>query len=362
MDTVIDPHSGERYDFTRAKWTWACRGLPDALADRYVLRHEDARPRVGDVAVVEVTRIGRHGRIDTDHGARLRLYAGDHLVCAFGHRYATDVYEGRVRDLKRLHLLSSSGVVGTAVARHRGVRRPTGLAFVGYLAGESGDRISTRERATTSAECGVGPRLILVVGTGMNTGKTTVTRKILHGLVAHGVRVAGCKITGTASPRDLFEMAATGAVHAMDFSEYGWPSTYGATPAELVQMLHGMLDTCARKGADVVVMEIADGFLQRETRMLLQSETVRALTSGLVLSAACSGSALAGAEHVTKAGFAPWAVTGLVTNSPLFMREFRSRSSIPIVPSTAGAHLLIKTVLAHIERIPAEVLARAVND
>jgi len=196
----------------------------------------------------------------------------------------------------------------------------------------------------------------------MNTGKTTVTRKILRGLVTHGIRAAGCKITGTTSPRDLREFAATGATHATDFSECGWPSTSGATPAELLQILYMMLEACRRKGADVVVMEIADGFLQRETQLLLHSEPLRGLTRGVVLSGACSGSALAAAEYLKGAGFDVWAVTGLMTNSPLFMREFRRQSAVPVVCSNAGADRLINTVLKHLESIRVEVPAKASND
>ena len=363
MDPMIMPWTGERFDFSRAKWTWSCRHLlRSGSPDRYVLLREPSKPQVADAVLVQVDRVGRHGRIDTEQGGRLQIYTGDHLVCAFGNRYATDVYEGRVRGLKRLHLLAGSGVVGTVVARHRDVRRPTAISFLGYVGTDAGARVNTKDLLFNPVLGGARPDLILVVGTGMNTGKTTVTRKILRGLVTRGIRAAGCKITGTTSPRDLRAFAATGAAHAMDFSDWGWPSTYGATSAELHQLLDMMLEAGRRKGTDVVVMEIADGFLQRETQLLLHSEPLRALTRGVVLSAACSGSALAAAEHLKLAGFDVWAVTGLMTNSPLFMREVRRQSAVPVVGSSAGADRLINTVLKRLESIRVEVPAKASND
>src|SRR5262245_18746479 len=161
MDKPIAPRTGERFDFSRAKWTWSCRHLFHGAAhERYVLLREDSKPRVADAVLVQVERVGRHGRIDTDQGGRLRGYPGDRLVCAFGNRYATDVYEGRVRGLKRLHLLTGSGVVGTVVSRHRDVRRPTEVSFLGYLATEAGARVNTKELLFNPVLCGARPDLI----------------------------------------------------------------------------------------------------------------------------------------------------------------------------------------------------------
>ena len=238
---IVRPN-GAQFDFSGVKWSWACRGLsPEELPGKCCLLPDNLPPRIADVVLVRVERVGHHGRIDTQSGGRLRLYKGDYVAGVFGNRYATDVYEGRVRNLERLHLLSGSGLIGTVVSRQRDVSLPTTVSFLGYLANGSGLRVNTRELFFHPLICETPPSLILVVGTGMNTGKTTVTRKILRGLVSHGVKAAGCKLTGTASPRDLREMHSTGPVHAMDFSDCGLPSTSRATPDELLQLLHTML-------------------------------------------------------------------------------------------------------------------------
>jgi hypothetical protein len=194
----------------------------------------------------------------------------------------------------------------------------------------------------------------------MSTGKTTVTRKILRGLISHGVRAAGCKLTGTASPRDLREFQSTGPSHAMDFSDFGLPSTYCAPIDELIQVMNGMLRICAAKGAEVVVMEIADGFLQRETRLLLESAHLRSAATGVVLSAACASSALYGVEYLQRLGFGIWAVSGILTNSPLFVREFRNGSSVPVAASKEGSARLVKIVLDQLKSLSPEHLAPAV--
>ena len=334
-------------NLTRVKWSWSCRHLLDShVREQYTLSPDCGAPKIGDVGVIRIDRIGHHTRIDSQCERKLRLYRGDHLVCAFGNRYATDVYEGRVRSLKKLHLLTSSGIVGTVVNRNRTVGRPTAVSFLGYLANDSGDRVNLKDLLFRPLAGLATPDVILVVGTGMNTGKTTVTRKILRALVSRGVPVAGCKLTGTASPRDLYEYRGTGARHTVDFSEYGFPSTYRATSRELHDLLDTMIESSVLQGCQLVIVEVADGFLQHETQMLLNSEIVRQRIRGVVLAGACAGSALYAADCLEKSGLDVWAVSGLMTNAPLSVQEFKSRSVIPVASSSTRGDRLAKIVVA----------------
>jgi hypothetical protein len=79
--------------------------------------------------------------------------------------------------------------------------------------------------------------------------------------------------------------------------------------------------------------------------MLLDSEDFRRRVRGVVLAAACSGSALCAADYIQKAGLEVWAVSGLITNSPLFVREFASHSPIPVASSRTNANVLAKIVM-----------------
>ena len=330
----------------KVKCSWGCRHVSrEQLKEDYSLLSDSRPPAVGDVAVVAVKEVGYHHHLDTAEARRFRMYEGDHLLCVFGNRYATDVYEGKVLALddNKLHLLSRSGVIGTVVSRNRDVKEPTTLSLRGYLGDASGNRINlidlAKARKPGSARPDAGLAVVLVVGTGMNTGKTTVTRRVLHELVQRGLNVAGCKLTGTTSPRDLQEMQSTGALVATDFSDYGFPSTYGATLPELILLFNRMLDACGRAKPDVVIMEIADGILQRETEMLLGDEEFRRRVRGVIVTAPCAASALYAASRVEKAGLGVWAVSGIITNSPLFVQEFSGRSSVPVASSRTGKAL-----------------------
>jgi len=345
-ETETLPESARKYevlDFSSLRWAWAVRGVArETPVMKYGLLTENLTPLAGDVAVVRVDRVRHHRLIETEWERRIRLYAGDRIVGVFGNRYATDVYEGRILELRRLHLLTASGVIGTVTCRNRDVDRPTAVTFLGYLADAAGNKINTKQicfQPVEAPDCG-GPEVVLVVGTGMNTGKTTVTRRLLRALMASGVRVAGCKLTGSASPRDLYEMRATGAVLATDFSDYGFPSTYGESLNNLIHLMDSMTAACSRAGARIAVVEIADGLLQPETRMLLESEEMRRRVKGVVVAGACSGSLLFATEYLGKLGLDVWAASGLITNAPLFVREFSERSTIPVASSRgSGARL-----------------------
>jgi len=337
----------EVFDLNAVRWAWAARGLKrEAEEKQYRLLPDHGRPAAGDAVVVQVDRIGHHQHLETEWERRVRLYEGDRLVGVFGNRYATDVYEGRVLEARRLHLLTTSGLIGTVTSRNRSVGRPTNVKFVGYLADSQGVKVNTKSLRFQSPSPQVGsPDLVLVVGTGMSTGKTTVMRKILRAMAARGVRVGGCKLTGTASPRDLYEMRATGAVLATDFSDYGFPSTYLESLDELIRIMDLMGAACGRAGAEIVMIEIADGLLQPETRMLLESSEVRRRVKGVVVAGACSSSLLFATEYLRKLGHEVWAASGLITNSPLFVREFTLRSPVVVASSRGSGNRLARIIM-----------------
>jgi hypothetical protein len=206
------------------KWSWACRVLDSRK--RVQLFRDTSNPRVGDVAIVQVGAIGHHTRMTTADGHKLRLYPDDVLAGVFGNRYATDAFEGEVQTLDELHILTDAGMIGTVRSRHKDTSRPTTLRFLGYLAGETGERVNLKALRFRPVKPDNGPKnILLVVGTAMNSGKTTTAAKLVKALLRRGVRVAACKLTGSVCQRDRGEFSATGAHFARDFSDYGFPST-----------------------------------------------------------------------------------------------------------------------------------------
>src|SRR5262249_23268807 len=151
---------------------------------------------------------------------------------------------------------------------------------------------------------------------------------LIVGLRKIGAQVAGIKLTGTAAGRDTWALLDAGARPALDFLDGGLPSTYLCSLDRLMA-LHGLLlGTAAAAGADWAVMELADGLFQRETTALLQlQQFVSSVDSWLY----ATGDALGAAGGITQLrewGIEPAAVSGLISMSPLAMREAENATGV----------------------------------
>jgi hypothetical protein len=121
-----------------------------------------------------------------------------------------------------------------------------------------------------------------------------------------------------------------------DFSDFGFPSTYLCGKEELLELFYAMMAEVMTDAPDVVLMELADGLLQRETAMLLAEPEMQQAASGVVFTGESALSALWGAERLRSLGYRVAAVSGKFTSSPLAMREYTENDShIPVV-SSAG--------------------------
>jgi hypothetical protein len=341
--TIEQPFNEQQYkeiDYTitnpqTIRWGWACRLLDDANSKFEV---DTSTPRngpiAGDVALFKVSRVGKNKALITNANKRMRIYAGDLIVGVFGNRYATDAFEGEIEGIRNLSLLTASGMVGTLKSRHRSAGKPTRLSFVGFLQFMTGQRVNLKQiKFNKSQPESHLKNLIIIVGSGMNSGKTTTCRKMIKSFSEMGIKVAACKLTGSVSHRDQYEMASAAAAHTIDFSDYGFPSTYKCDKQELIDLFNTMVADIEKINPDVTVMEIADGFLQRETSLLLSEPLIKESTKGILLTADSAPAALCAVEYLKGLGYDIIAVSGAMTSSPLYVREFQMKSNIPVISS-----------------------------
>jgi len=332
------------------KWGWSVRSLArDACTLLEAQRRREPAP--GDVIMARVAKVGNHSRIYMDDGSFSRLYEGDTIIGVIGFRYATDAFHAPSADLKRLHLLTNAGLCGTARERHASTKAPTKLQILGFLRDKAGKPVNLIDRLfrPRSIPLAGSVPVILTVGTGMNSGKTTVAAGVGHALAARGCRTALLKLTGSVTCRDLHEFRATGAVFTRDFSDYGFPSTYLVEENRLFELFQTMIADAIDARPDLIVAEIADGVLQRETQMLLRSSLVSQMTAGVLLAASCATSALALIEEVNRLGYTKLVMSGKITNAPLFVEELRHRVNLPVFDCFDEAPRLAEQVLSWLE-------------
>jgi hypothetical protein len=335
---VLSFDDSKQLPYGNIKWTWACRILEST---GYQISNSFVEPKAGDLALVRVEQIGYHKSMVTIDNKKLRIYVGDLLVGVFGNRYATDALEGEVNGLQNLSILTAGGMIGTIKSKHSDFGKPTNVSFIGFLNDEKGQRINLKElKFHPSHSKNQINRLLIVVGTGMNSGKTTTSSKLIRGLSEQGLKIVACKLTGSVSNRDQDEMRSASAQSIIDFSDYGLPSTYLCTREELLDLFNTILSDLDKTDPDLVVMEIADGILQRETAMLLSDPSIKKMVRGILLTADSAPSALYAVENLKKLGYNVIAVSGKMTSSPLSVKEFKERCEIPVASSVDSGEQL----------------------
>src|SRR5258708_30919210 len=155
----------------------------------------------------------------------------------------------------------------------------------------------------------------------MYAGKTHTVMCSIKGLRNQGYRVAGVKLTGSATGRDTWKMLDAGTCAALDFTDAGFPSTYLCTREQLLHLYHLLIGHARERGAEWVVVEIADGLLQVETAALLNSPQFRSTVDHFLFAAGEPMAAVGGVGMLRQWGIEPLAVSGVVSMSPLNIRE-----------------------------------------
>ena len=322
---------------TRIKKTYICRQV-----DNWNLQTDisaDYHPEVGDVGVFKVLHIGKHQNVQSDSKRNVTIIEGDHIMAAFGTRYASAQFEGYVPEHvnQELHILGAGGTIGVIESMHYKYEDigPTKLKMVGFAVDQKGKVVNTkklmqREMIPFSGAAASATKVILSLGSSMDSGKTTSAAYLVHGLKNSGLKVAYIKLTGTVYTKDSDLAWDLGADAVADFGDYGFPSTYMCDENELLSLYETLLAKVLPYHPDFVVMEIADGLYERETKMLLTNRQFISTIDGVIFSAGDSLAAINGVQLLKKWGIHPTLLGGLFTAAPLLIREVTENTNVPV--------------------------------
>jgi hypothetical protein len=300
----------------------------------------DRVPQVGDLVYGKITRLGQHSTLENRSGRVHTMNDGSRAVFVFGNRYAPDHYEGFVprEPATEVDMLARSGVVGLVSQKNTVLKDPTRVRIMGYVCDAEGAVLNTRNYpmivpSDKKRASGKRAKMILVIGTAMNSGKSMSAAACCWALSSMAYEVRASKITGTASLKDILHMNDAGASIYNDFTYLGYPSTYMLSEEDLLGVFNVIDRKYANNPKNFWVVEFADGILQRETAMLLASKDVQARIHKLIF---CAGDALGciGGIRVLKDrfGLVPDAVSGVFSSAPLARREFMEHTGgIPVL-------------------------------
>jgi hypothetical protein len=313
------------------KTPYAARRVPRS-ACRTLLTGE-VTPRVGDLVLVRVEKLGQHKHLELACGRRARLFPGDEVVLAYGNRYAPDQFEAEVpADMGPCHMVAAGGIAARVISKHDRMSAATRVVPLGLLADDTGRTLNLARFALPSLPLPRSrPFTVAVVGTSMNAGKTETATHIIRGLKRAGLRVGAAKVTGTGAGGDAWSMRDAGAFEVLDFGDVGLPSTYLESPDSVEEALCTLVAQLAADGAHAIVIEVADGVFQRETGALVQSPVFKRAVDAVVFAAGDAMGSVGGVAWLRERRLPVVAAGGLLTASPLATREAARALGVPVL-------------------------------
>ncbi|MEO5704930.1 MAG: DUF1611 domain-containing protein [Candidatus Limnocylindrales bacterium] len=291
------------------------------------------RPRSGDLVLAVVERLGQHTRVELPTGRKARLMVGDEIIVTYADRYAPDQYESHVpRHLGITELVASGGIASHVLSKSSAVRSATRLRPIGLIGDENGRALNVADFALKPVTPVLDrPPVIAVIGTSMNSGKTTTITHLAHGLHLAGKQPGVTKVTGTGSGNDFWVQVDAGAHRMLDFTDAGFASTYRVPMHHVERIFSELLDHLAASQSGAILVEVADGLYQQETAQLIDSPVFREAVDGVIFAAGEAMGAAQGVSHLRSMGLPVFAVSGRLTSSPLATREAKVACELPVL-------------------------------
>jgi hypothetical protein len=218
------------------------------------------------------------------------------------------------------------------ISRSGAVRAATDITPIGIVGDERGRPLNLSQFGLAAGPLPESrPRTITVVGTSMNSGKTTTIHYLAHALAKAGLRPGVAKVTGTGSGGDYWVMLDAGAHRMLDFTDAGLASTYRQPMPIIEQATVGLVGELTRSGCGVNLIEVADGIFQQETARLIESPLFHSLVDGVIFAAGDAMGAYAGVQRLRELGHNVLAVSGLLSRSPLAAREAHEATGLSVL-------------------------------
>lgn len=204
-----------------------------------------------------------YGEIELIDGSMSKISKGDMIVGVLGERKALKGFKGEVPQKLEVgdvvNVLNLGGILGKCTSENHNFGTSLKAEVQGTIV-SSGRPVNLRKNAIEWKNHleKISP-IILVSGTCMESGKTTVACEIIRGLKQKGYRIVGAKLTGISCLKDINKMVDYGALFSKIFTDAGMPST---THVEnVVVAAKGILSELSKKNPDIIVAELGDGLL-----------------------------------------------------------------------------------------------------
>ena len=319
------------------KWAFITRNVPteEVASVGLINKH---RPQAGDLVLARVERVGQHTRIQLRSGRRSLLYPEDHIIVAYGNRYAPDQFEAEIpADLERCHLVAAGGVAAKAISRHSSIKSATTIRPEGLCLDAHGKPMNLKNYALPRTLISAQKKpVIAVLGTSMNSGKTTTATALVKGLTTAGAKVTAIKATGTGAGNDLWMYADAGAYRILDFTDVGHPSTYKLSPETIRECFDRLVSVAqSDQDSDFIIVEVADGLLFEETAALVRSSSFKTRTDHVLFAAGEAMGAVSGVQVLEQMDIEVAGISGALSAAELSITEAEAATGLPVLTKSA---------------------------
>lgn len=235
------------------------------------LSKENKFPTIGDLVLCKVLNIGNYNVIENINSEEIEIYTGDYIIGVLGDRFSgTNLYgivpKHPIAIGEQLDLLAIGGIVGECQGKESA--KTSKIEVLGFLC-YNNEIVNTKKltKPLTIEQSEIKCKILSVCGTSADVGKTTLATKIIKNLKNKNYSVAAIKVFGTGRMRDKFKFSSSGADLALDFVDFGYPTTYGLGENEYIDLLKMMIHSVSLY--DYVVVEIGGDILNHITKIIV---------------------------------------------------------------------------------------------
>lgn len=319
----------KRNRMRRIKRAFSTRRVPPSVMKTIV--SDAQQPRAGDLVLARVDEISHHTKLELTDGRKALMFPGDEIVVCFGNRYAPDQFEAVVpTDLSTCDLVAAGGIAAHELVRHQRMKPPTRITPIGLIGDAEGRRVNVLDFRVDAPDHKPEIPAILSLGTSMNAGKTLAATSMVRGFKRAGLKVVALKITGTGAGGDMWIVRDAGADMSYDFTDGGYASTYLTEIPEIIALTHRLMNHAARNGAQIAVIEIADGLHQLETAQLIRRPEILDLAVGTLFNSYDAMGAVQGVKELREAGHDLLGLSGQLGRAPLGVREAEAAAGLRV--------------------------------
>lgn len=263
---------------------------------------------------------GTHNVFEHTDGRLGRLIEGDIIPVVLGTRYAMKEYSCTVPETvsvnDELGFMCESGLVGQTQGFNEHWGTPMKVRILGAALRDDQPIMMRDAGLPMQQSLTASKPLIGIVGTAMDTGKTTIITKIAHHFRKTGTKLAGIKATGVGFLQDPLNMQDAGLDPVLSFMDTGIPSTCADAQTTIESTLGLLHQVNQNEAVDAIVIEFGDGIIgQYHVSDILAHPDIQRHLSVLIVTATDYTAAWGAKQSLAQIGLSPDIISGPVANN-----------------------------------------------